>query len=128
MAAERRVGRNDLCPCGSGRKYKRCCLAGEAEIDLHWHRMRRAEGVVVNAVLDHVRERYGWGMVDKAWAEFRCWASIDTSKPATDRRGKTGHRSRRRRDGVGAYCSPPSAASGGGARARRAPKPAWLCA
>jgi preprotein translocase subunit SecA len=20
----RRVGRNDLCPCGSGRKYKRC--------------------------------------------------------------------------------------------------------
>ena len=22
--AEARVGRNDLCPCGSGRKYKRC--------------------------------------------------------------------------------------------------------
>jgi len=22
-----RVGRNDPCPCGSGRKYKRCCLA-----------------------------------------------------------------------------------------------------
>ena len=21
----RRVGRNDACPCGSGRKYKRCC-------------------------------------------------------------------------------------------------------
>jgi uncharacterized protein len=21
-----RVGRNDPCPCGSGRKYKRCCL------------------------------------------------------------------------------------------------------
>ena len=20
------VGRNDLCPCGSGKKYKRCCL------------------------------------------------------------------------------------------------------
>lgn len=24
---ERPVGRNDPCPCGSGRKYKRCCLA-----------------------------------------------------------------------------------------------------
>ena len=24
-AAARRVGRNDPCPCGSGRKYKRCC-------------------------------------------------------------------------------------------------------
>lgn len=23
---EGRVGRNDLCPCGSGKKYKKCCL------------------------------------------------------------------------------------------------------
>ena len=22
------VGRNDPCPCGSGRKYKKCCGAG----------------------------------------------------------------------------------------------------
>lgn len=22
-----KVGRNDLCPCGSGEKYKRCCIA-----------------------------------------------------------------------------------------------------
>jgi hypothetical protein len=22
-----KAGRNDLCPCGSGRKYKRCCEA-----------------------------------------------------------------------------------------------------
>lgn len=20
------IGRNDLCPCGSGKKYKKCCL------------------------------------------------------------------------------------------------------
>jgi hypothetical protein len=26
----RDVGRNDPCPCGSGRKYKRCCLGAEA--------------------------------------------------------------------------------------------------
>jgi hypothetical protein len=24
----RGIGRNDPCPCGSGKKYKRCCLAG----------------------------------------------------------------------------------------------------
>ncbi len=23
---EQRVGRNDPCPCGSGKKYKNCCL------------------------------------------------------------------------------------------------------
>lgn len=27
-----KIGRNDLCPCGSGRKYKRCCLEKEAEM------------------------------------------------------------------------------------------------
>ncbi|MDR2076039.1 MAG: SEC-C domain-containing protein, partial [Desulfovibrio sp.] len=25
-----KIGRNDPCPCGSGKKYKQCCLAGEA--------------------------------------------------------------------------------------------------
>ncbi len=25
--SEPKIGRNDPCPCGSGRKYKRCCLA-----------------------------------------------------------------------------------------------------
>ena len=25
------VGRNDLCPCGSGKKYKKCCGAPGAE-------------------------------------------------------------------------------------------------
>lgn len=28
--ASPRVGRNDLCPCGSGKKYKRCCIDGPA--------------------------------------------------------------------------------------------------
>jgi preprotein translocase subunit SecA len=27
---ENRVGRNDPCPCGSGKKYKKCCGRGEA--------------------------------------------------------------------------------------------------
>ena len=24
---EEKLGRNDLCPCGSGRRFKKCCLA-----------------------------------------------------------------------------------------------------
>ena len=27
----KKVGRNDPCPCGSGKKYKRCCLSKEEE-------------------------------------------------------------------------------------------------
>ncbi|MEQ1674882.1 MAG: SEC-C metal-binding domain-containing protein [Candidatus Nitrotoga sp.] len=26
---EPKIGRNDPCPCGSGKKYKKCCLAKE---------------------------------------------------------------------------------------------------
>jgi tetratricopeptide (TPR) repeat protein len=26
-----KVGRNDLCPCGSGKKYKKCCLSKDEE-------------------------------------------------------------------------------------------------
>lgn len=25
------IGRNDLCPCGSGKKYKKCCMGGKDE-------------------------------------------------------------------------------------------------
>jgi uncharacterized protein YchJ len=27
MRSGPKVGRNDACPCGSGKKYKKCCLA-----------------------------------------------------------------------------------------------------
>jgi hypothetical protein len=37
-ASADRPGRNDPCPCGSGRKYKRCCLADDEE-------RRRAESI-----------------------------------------------------------------------------------
>lgn len=29
-----KVGRNDPCPCGSGKKYKRCCLLKDEMADL----------------------------------------------------------------------------------------------
>ena len=30
----KKVGRNDPCPCGSGKKYKHCCLPKEIERDM----------------------------------------------------------------------------------------------
>lgn len=26
---ENKIGRNNICPCGSGKKYKNCCMKGE---------------------------------------------------------------------------------------------------
>jgi preprotein translocase subunit SecA len=28
----RKVGRNDPCPCGSGKKYKKCCMLKETHL------------------------------------------------------------------------------------------------
>ena len=32
---ESKVGRNDPCPCGSGKKYKKCCLIGKKIVPIH---------------------------------------------------------------------------------------------
>jgi len=29
MKSRQKIGRNDSCPCGSGKKYKKCCLEKE---------------------------------------------------------------------------------------------------
>ncbi|MDG2764764.1 SEC-C metal-binding domain-containing protein [Vibrio parahaemolyticus] len=31
MNKTKKVGRNDPCPCGSGKKYKKCCGAPDKE-------------------------------------------------------------------------------------------------
>lgn len=36
-------GRNEPCPCQSGRKYKQCCLAKDAEAALRAREQARAE-------------------------------------------------------------------------------------
>lgn len=41
MGAEQEIGRNDLCPCGSGKKYKNCGLKGTQE---HQERMAQKQG------------------------------------------------------------------------------------
>lgn len=28
------IGRNDLCPCGSGKKYKKCCMRKDSMVEM----------------------------------------------------------------------------------------------
>lgn len=39
-----RIGRNDPCPCGSGRKYKHCCLKRPGGVPLGWDEGSTARG------------------------------------------------------------------------------------
>jgi hypothetical protein len=73
-------GRNDPCPCGSGRKYKQCCLVQEntsaADLtDQTWRRVREAIDGYAAAMLRFIGESYGRDAVRQAWLEFMIGAN-----------------------------------------------------
>jgi hypothetical protein len=67
------VGRNDPCPCGSGRKYKQCCLQKVDAARTLRLRLRQAEGRVVPALLEFALERWDKDLLIGAWEEFVFW-------------------------------------------------------
>ena len=69
-------GRNDPCPCGSGRKYKQCCLASRGEEDSARMRIRRTEGRIVERLLEFILRTWGAPFVREAWEEFFVWGAV----------------------------------------------------
>jgi methionyl aminopeptidase len=71
-----KVGRNDLCPCGSGKKFKRCCLVPSAQVRPKIHPQKskirlksdadvegiQRAGQLVLATLDLVEQRLKAGI------------------------------------------------------------------
>ncbi|MDX8385723.1 MAG: SEC-C domain-containing protein [Gallionella sp.] len=69
-------GRNDLCPCGSGKKYKQCCLKSEKihpENEFLWLRIRRAIEGSPMRILDFSSSYYGREALLEAWDDFMPW-------------------------------------------------------
>ena len=63
-------GRNDACPCGSGRKFKHCCLGKADAVDLGRVRLRRAEGRIVDEVFPFALKQFGKDFFHRAWEDF----------------------------------------------------------
>jgi len=83
-----KIGRNDPCPCGSGKKYKLCCHDKEVHQakpddawsqDPDWYKIRLTEGESIHEILDFAVERYGDDLLPEALAEFGIWGehSVD---------------------------------------------------
>ncbi|WP_027331204.1 YecA family protein [Marinimicrobium agarilyticum] len=68
-----KTGRNDPCPCGSGRKYKKCCLlnAPAPVSDLARQRLRKTEATLVEPLLRHAESAYGAEFMMEAWVDFK---------------------------------------------------------
>ena len=67
-----KIGRNDRCPCGSGRRYKKCCLSAATDSgDSLYERLRNCEGTVVDKLARFARRAYGATALAQAAEEFQ---------------------------------------------------------
>ena len=69
-------GRNDPCPCGSGKKYKHCCLARESVptgAELLWRKLKQLNEGLITRLLDTAIETFGKEAIYEAWDEFMPW-------------------------------------------------------
>jgi len=69
-----KTGRNDPCPCGSGKKYKQCCLsnpsiASPETLDTPWSRQRDTSDRLTADLMRILHRDFGDSVLD-AWADF----------------------------------------------------------
>ncbi len=77
-------GRNDLCPCGSGKKYKKCCLVKQSLVvgdRMIYQRLRETEGRVMAKIDDFFAEQFDQDDYLDAWFEFLLWPEEDLLDP-----------------------------------------------
>ena len=65
-----RLGRNDRCPCGSGKKYKKCCLVSAEEFDFQYRRFRQTHVGLIPRLTQFAFETLSPGLVEEAWKDF----------------------------------------------------------
>ena len=68
------LGRNELCPCGSGKKYKRCCLNKDVVVD----RAGRKVGTAQKQYSELYTRIYEYSRQDKFKEEYE--KAIDQEK------------------------------------------------
>ena len=67
------IGRNDPCTCGSGKKYKKCCLATQElskAVDFTYLRLRQVESQLIPRLMRHAAEIFGPEAFHEAWDDF----------------------------------------------------------
>ena len=66
-----KIGRNDLCLCGSGKKYKKCCLNSVSATDSKYRRQRQIEADVTGRLLEYATNTFGDpNLVRDTWDTF----------------------------------------------------------
>jgi hypothetical protein len=86
-----KIGRNAPCPCGSGKKYKNCCLNKQSPPSqaLYYRRLSEAHDRLVGRLMSHAKRTFGEEAVFVAMHEFLLWpeSEEDFGEDAFDRVG-----------------------------------------
>ena len=70
LPARQKTGRNEPCPCGSGKKYKHCCArVTRPSSDSPWSRQRDASGRLTQEMMQFARRRFAED-IHEAWLDF----------------------------------------------------------
>jgi SEC-C motif len=70
LTSRAKTGRNDSCPCGSGKKYKNCCLMVEhASDNSPWRQQRDASGRLTQQLMDFAFRKFA-ASIHAAWLDF----------------------------------------------------------
>jgi hypothetical protein len=74
-------GRNDPCPCGSGKKYKKCCLVSAEGVDFQYRRWRQIEAGLIPRLTRFAFETLGSDVVEEARKDFNDHESVEDFDP-----------------------------------------------
>ena len=76
-----KISRNDPCPCGSGKKYKKCCLSAVTTNDLEYRRQRQVEADLTPRLIDYAMTVFGQEALHDAWKIFNGVDEIEAPEP-----------------------------------------------
>src|SRR5207302_5384437 len=78
-----KLGRNDLCSCGSGKKYKHCCLANTVSADAFWSSVNSENHELTKLLIAFADERFAPDIED-AWEDFHFGVTDSDYAPGND--------------------------------------------
>jgi hypothetical protein len=79
-----KISRNDPCPCGSGKKYKKCCLLGADAQEFEYRRWRQVEAGLIPRLMQFASENLGPQIVGDAWKEFNESDTMEQCDPSSE--------------------------------------------
>lgn len=83
-----KIGRNDLCPCGSGKKYKKCCLGRDSRDDLHYRRISKTQQGLITKIQDYFSKQLGRDLFMAGINDFFLYDDIELDEDLLEEFGQ----------------------------------------